>query len=104
MIFEVKKMTTQELRLTLQRIIHEKNISWDIWSPIQLYIALEETEKGNELAKEVLTMLEDSATEDEIYVIAKDKYGIFKYSQMTEDEIKQHLSQIAGEYFMFMED
>lgn len=97
-------MTTQELRLTLQSIVHEKNISLDIWSPIHLYIALEETTKGNELAKEILTMLNDGATEEEIYVIAKEKYKILKYSQMTEEEIKQRLSQRAGEYFMFMDD
>ena len=97
-------MTTQELRLTLLRVVHKKNISWNVWSPIHLYIALEETEKGNELAKEVLTMLEDGATEDEIYVIAKEKYKIPDYSQMPEEEIKQRLSQRAGEYIMFMDD
>ena len=97
-------MTTQELRLTLLRVVHKKNISRDIWSPIYHYIAFEETTKGNELAKEILTLLEDGATEDEIYVIAKEKYKIPDYSQMPEEEIKQRLSQRAGEYIMFMDD
>ena len=97
-------MTTQELRLTLQRTIHEKNISWNVWIPIYHFIAFEETEKGNELAKEILTLLENGATEAEIYVIAKEKYKIPDYSQMPEEEFKQRLSQRAGEYIMFMDD
>lgn len=97
-------MTTQELRLTLLRVVHKKNISRDIWSPIYHYIAFEETTKGNELAKEILTLLENGATEAEICVISKEKYKIPDYSRMTEAEIKQRLSQRAEEYLMFMDD
>lgn len=44
-------------------------------------------------------MLEDGATEDEICVIAKEKYKILDFYQMTEEETKQRLSLKSGEIF-----
>ena len=69
-------MTTQELRLKLQRLMHEKNISLDIWLPIQQHIAFTETEQGDKIVAELLLMMENGATETEISQIAQEKYKI----------------------------
>lgn len=67
---------SSQMRLKLQRLMHKKNILLDIWLPIQYHIAFTETEQGDKIVAEFLSMMENGATETEISQIAQEKYKI----------------------------
>lgn len=67
---------SSQMRLMLQRLMHEKNISLDIWLPIYHHIAFAEVDQGDKIVVELLSMIESGATETEISQIAQEKYKI----------------------------